>query len=434
MKNTRKIISISIIISMLIIAFIPLTRVNAEVDAINIYKIGYSEETVPADTNVEEYINSKKEELINACAELGITITPETLTTTYFNPESTMMSNAYYSRIRVKENGEKDIDVTETEAVIRVDTVSVIKEKLKISSANVTIAAPKAGDKIEVEEVQDGEYTWKLPKTFPTITPEANANYTCEGYYITAYKSELPEGYDELLTGTIEEGKEYCVEVGIIPKAGYEFAENPTILVNGGNNFELNENSNSNYVLLYAKVKGVAATESATTGDTTTPATDETAKEEDKKDEQKEEAKPTYKMLTEDGQEYTKESGKELVLKSDGDITKFKTLKVDTKDTAETNYEKESGSTVIKLKSAFLDTLEEGSHTATFVYTDGEVTTNFKIAAANKEVKEEEKTTTAAATSTANPQTGDTIAITVALLTAALAILSITVVHKKEEK
>nr|MCR5186243.1 hypothetical protein [Clostridia bacterium] len=39
-----------------------------------------------------------------------------------------------------------------------------------------------------------------------------------------------------------------------------------------------------------------------------------------------------------------------------------------------------SGSTIATLSKDFLDTLSEGTHELTFVYTDGEVSTNFTIA------------------------------------------------------
>ena len=220
---------------------------------------------------------------------------------------------------------------------------------------------------------------------------------------------------------TVEEGKEYYVECCLIPKADYEFATNATLTVNGGTNYELSAHNGTGQLMFYTKVKGVAAT---------TPAANNTT-EEDKKDETE---KITYKMLTEDNQEYTTGNGKDLVLKADGELSKFKGLKIDTKDTDTNNYTKESGSTIIKLKAAFLDTLEPGSHTATLVFEDGEVSTNFKIAKATTTATETATTAATTQGGLANPQTGDKIAIAVSVMMIAVAILSITIFRKKDTK
>lgn len=96
-----------------------------------------------------------------------------------------------------------------------------------------------------------------------------------------------------------------------------------------------------------------------------------------------------YKILKGANQEYSK--GKELIIKANGDIEKFIELKVDGVVLDSVNYIVKSGSTRVTLKSTYLDNLDEGEHTLTFVYTDGEVSTKFKIAKVVEKNTEENK-------------------------------------------
>lgn len=66
------------------------------------------------------------------------------------------------------------------------------------------------------------------------------------------------------------------------------------------------------------------------------------------------------------------------------------------------NYTVESGSTIVTLNVAYLETLTEGTHTLTLVYTDGEVSTEFTVAPQMVAGTIEENTDTSA-----SPQTGD---------------------------
>ncbi len=95
---------------------------------------------------------------------------------------------------------------------------------------------------------------------------------------------------------------------------------------------------------------------------------------------------------------WSKGSTAGLSVTSNGDFTKFTGIKVDGADVAAEHYTAVSGSTVVTLNPAYLETLTEGVHTLTLVYTDGEVTTNFTIAPAGTAV---------------SPQTGDSSNITI---------------------
>lgn len=68
-----------------------------------------------------------------------------------------------------------------------------------------------------------------------------------------------------------------------------------------------------------------------------------------------------------------------ITMTVNGSVDKFKELRIDGKVVDKKNYTVVSGSTVVTLKSGYLDTLAAGKHTITFVYTDGEVSGTFNI-------------------------------------------------------
>ena len=92
-----------------------------------------------------------------------------------------------------------------------------------------------------------------------------------------------------------------------------------------------------------------------------------------------EEKKPSYTIL--DGANQTLETGagNDLAVRANGEVSKLIALNVDRKEVDKSNYIITEGSTIATIKAAFLDTLNEGEHTLTFVYTDGEVSTRFTI-------------------------------------------------------
>ena len=72
-----------------------------------------------------------------------------------------------------------------------------------------------------------------------------------------------------------------------------------------------------------------------------------------------------------DGNEYEKESGEGLVVKIDYPVSSFVSLKVDGRVVDNSQYSLESGSTVITIHDAYLDTLSVGKHTLSATYDGG---------------------------------------------------------------
>lgn len=88
---------------------------------------------------------------------------------------------------------------------------------------------------------------------------------------------------------------------------------------------------------------------------------------------------PTYNFIDGANGEWLKNSGKDLGFKADGEISKFTGVKVDGTLIGADKYTAVTGSTLVTLKKDYLETLSDGKHTLTVVYTDGECTTEFEV-------------------------------------------------------
>ena len=85
------------------------------------------------------------------------------------------------------------------------------------------------------------------------------------------------------------------------------------------------------------------------------------------------------KIIAGDNQIYNKASGSDVTITCNDDFAKFTGIKVDGSVVDSSNYTAVSGSTVLTLKVSYLGTLTDGSHTITFVYTDGEANANLTV-------------------------------------------------------
>ena len=98
----------------------------------------------------------------------------------------------------------------------------------------------------------------------------------------------------------------------------------------------------------------------------------------------------TYKFIEGANGSWTKNSGKNLGFKVNGEISRFTGVKVDGILIGNDKYTAVSGSTVVTLKKDYLETLSVGKHTLSVVYTDGECTTKFEVIADTKPTTPEE--------------------------------------------
>lgn len=132
-----------------------------------------------------------------------------------------------------------------------------------------------------------------------------------------------------------------------------------------------------------------------------------------------------YKIIEGANSSWVQNADKTLTFRVDGDLSKFVGIKVDDEWVDKENYAIASGSTIVTLKNEYLKTLSEGEHKITFVYTDGEVSTNFEVKESGKIYENSD-----------NPKTGDTSNILVwysLFAASALSMLGIIVYNKKKK-
>ena len=91
------------------------------------------------------------------------------------------------------------------------------------------------------------------------------------------------------------------------------------------------------------------------------------------------EIKTPYAITEGTGSSYALQSGNSLTVRGNGDFSKFTGIKVDGVQIGAENYEAKSGSTIVTLKSSYLDTLTAGTHSLKILWTDGSASTAFAI-------------------------------------------------------
>lgn len=126
-----------------------------------------------------------------------------------------------------------------------------------------------------------------------------------------------------------------------------------------------------------------------------------------------EETKTSYKIIEGTESSYVLQSGNSLTIRGDGEFSKFAGIKVDGVQIGKDNYDVKSGSTIVTLKSSYLNTLAAGTHNLEMLWTDGSASTTFTIQASinqNPDNKNQETATasnTQPATQTNTKQTTD---------------------------
>lgn len=136
-----------------------------------------------------------------------------------------------------------------------------------------------------------------------------------------------------------------------------------------------------------------------------------------------------YDFLEGTNAKWSQNTGGTLTIRANGDFSKFTGIKVDGVLIDAKNYTAVSGSTVVTLNADYLKTLSVGNHSITFVYTDGECSTNFEV---KNELTDTQKTDETAK----SPQTGDNseVALWICLLLVSIISLSATAVLRKKNK
>ena len=92
---------------------------------------------------------------------------------------------------------------------------------------------------------------------------------------------------------------------------------------------------------------------------------------------------PSYEITKGANQTYKKGSGATLSITGNGEFADFSGIQVDSANIDAANYSVAEGSTVVTLSNAYLESLNNGSHTFTIVWTDGTASTTFNVQAAD---------------------------------------------------
>lgn len=90
---------------------------------------------------------------------------------------------------------------------------------------------------------------------------------------------------------------------------------------------------------------------------------------------------PEYRIIDGANSSWTQNTDGTVVIRGNGEFSRFHAVKVDGKVIDPANYAAKEGSTIITLKAEYLKTLATGSHTFAIVWNNGIAGTNFTVAA-----------------------------------------------------
>ena len=92
---------------------------------------------------------------------------------------------------------------------------------------------------------------------------------------------------------------------------------------------------------------------------------------------------PEYRIIDGADSSWTQNTDGVVVIRGNGEISKFRNVRVDGKIVDAVNYTVTEGSTIITLKADYLKTLSEGSHSFEIIWEDGKAATHFTVASNN---------------------------------------------------
>lgn len=182
-------------------------------------------------------------------------------------------------------------------------------------------------------------------------------------YSDPAELAKVPEG--KRIT-QFEAGKRYMYSLMLASAEGYPFAADCALTVNGkavnGKNVSVGQDG---------KVMFATALKTLTLTGAETPET------------------PEYRITAGANGVWTMGSEDGLTFRANGALDKFAGIQVDGKTLDSDAYTADSGSTVVTLEPTYLETLTEGKHHLTVLYTDGQCGTSFIVQAAEDDPTED---------------------------------------------
>ncbi len=235
---------------------------------------------------------------------------------------------------------------------------------------------------IDSVQVTDATLTYQVgDKPQATAKADANAQITCEyweemedngkgevvpvkfWYSDPAKLAKVPE--DKRITH-FEAGKRYMYSLMLANTEGHTFAADCALTLNG-------KAVNSRNVMVGRDGKTLFATalKTLTLTGAETPET------------------PEYRITAGANSVWTMGNEDGLTFRANGALDKFTGIQVDGKILDSDAYTVDSGSTVVTLEPTYLETLTEGKHHLTVLYTDGQCGTSFTVQAAEDDPTED---------------------------------------------
>ena len=222
-----------------------------------------------------------------------------------------------------------------------------LANKEQITEVNITYDAPMAGTVITGTNYAD--QTPRLAINIPDGAKYKRWSDSSDENDCTFWKQEKSFTADPFF-GTLEMGHSYtaAISLEVNDNATITFARNLVVKVNG-ETVAASDLHNYYYGIYFLA--------------TVTPATHQ------------------YTML--EGANQTRVKGEnddeDMHFRADGDLDKVTSVLVDNNLTTDEDRELSSGSTIVDLKSGFVNSLAAGNHTLTINYINGTVSTNFTI-------------------------------------------------------
>ena len=274
-----------------------------------------------------------------------------------------------------------------------IDSVNVTDATLTYQAGDKPQATAKADANAQIayeywEEMEENDKGEVVPVKFWYSDP--------------AELAKVPE--EERIT-QFEAGKRYMYSLMLASAEGYPFAADCALTVNGkavnGKNVIVGQDG---------KVMFATALKTLTLTGAETPET------------------PEYRITAGANSVWTMGNEDGLTFRANGALDKFTGIQVDGKILDSDAYTVDSGSTVVTLEPTYLETLTEGKHHLTVLYTDGQCGTSFTVQAAEddpaddptddpdddsteeteqKASKKSDKGTKTASKKTGTPKTGD---------------------------
>ena len=178
--------------------------------------------------------------------------------------------------------------------------------------------------------------------------------------------AELAKVPEEKRITQFEAGKRYMYSLMLTSAEGHTFASDCALILNGKAVNAQNVTVSKDGKTLFAP-----ALKTLILKDQETPET------------------PEYRITAGANGVWTKGSETGLTFRANGSLDKFTVIQVDGEALDSDAYTAASGSTVVTLEPTYLETLTEGKHHLTVLYTDGQCGTSFTVQAAEEDPTED---------------------------------------------